>query len=159
MNAMIIEEQKDILALDTRRRIFDAIKEQPGICIRELERALDLALGELTYHLPILLKGELIKEENDGYFRRFFPVGINAKEMNIISALRRDSVKRVVPLILKNEKVTTQEISQILGISHSTAKWHLDRMEKNGLVNRKMIGRKHYFYFANIEGVKKIYCV
>ncbi len=155
MNVLVINE--NVLNLGTRRNIFETIKKQPGICIRELERTLKLAIGELTYHLPILLNANLIQEERDGYFRRFFPLDINDKEKNIISALRSDAVKKVVPLLLSKERVTQKDVSEALSISISTAKWHLDRLEKNSLVERKKKGKTIYFSLKDKEAVKKIY--
>ena len=68
-----MKNKKNILEQKIRKRIYLIIVSQPGICIRELERTLNLGMGQLIYHLSILIKNDIIKEEDDGVFRRFFP--------------------------------------------------------------------------------------
>ncbi len=149
--------QEGVLELPTRKEIFDTVKAQPGICIRELERTLGLAIGELTYHLPILLKAGLINEDNDGYFRRFFPNGLSKKEMSVIALMRRDAAKRVIPLLLSMGKVDSRQLSEELSLSISTAKWHLERMEKNDIVIKRKVGKTNYFELKDTDVVRKIY--
>ncbi|WP_319506293.1 hypothetical protein [uncultured Methanolobus sp.] len=48
------------LELDTRKRIFETIQRSPGIHLRELERILDMAIGNLQYHLHYMEKKNLI---------------------------------------------------------------------------------------------------
>lgn len=150
-------EKRETLKLKTRRKIYEAILEQPGICIRELERTLSLAMGELTYHLPILLKSKLIQEDNDGYFRRFFSANINEKDKNVFSLLRRDAAKRVIPLFLAVKKITNKELSKALSISPSTASWHIHRMKTNKLLNENKQGNKIYYSLKDRKAINKIY--
>jgi predicted transcriptional regulator len=58
---MIIE--KGLLDLETRKRIYTLIKNRPGIYLRELERETGFTIGQLTYHLPIMVKANLISQE------------------------------------------------------------------------------------------------
>jgi predicted transcriptional regulator len=146
-----------VLCLDARKRIFDAIVEQPGICIRELERTLNISIGQLTYHLPILVKSGLIVEESDEHFRRFFHFGIDRKGVKLISFFRRDAVKRVIPVFISKKEVTNKDLSQDLGITPSTANWHIKRMRANGLVHEKKKGNKTYYSLKDIEAIKYIY--
>jgi predicted transcriptional regulator len=158
MSAVVIEKQKDLLALETRRKIYDIIKEQPGICIRELERTSGFAIGELTYHLPLLSKAGLLDEENDNYFRRFYLAGMKKEDLAIISMLRREAVRKVIPLFFENEKVSVKLLSKKLGVSASTASWHINRMKQNKLIkelNGK--GKERFYTLKEADAIKRIY--
>ncbi len=77
---MIIEKGR-LLELETRKKIYTLIKNRPGIYLRELERETGFTMGQLTYHLSLLVKANLIKEEIAGRFRRFYPLGLNVYDL------------------------------------------------------------------------------
>jgi predicted transcriptional regulator len=149
----------DVLELDTRKKIYDAIIDQPGICIRELERTISISMGQLTYHLPILLKSGLIIEESDEHFRRFFSSNLSKKDIKIMSFFRRDAVKKVIPLFLSRKEITNKDISQDLKINPSTANWHIKRMKENNLINERRKGNSIYYSLKDHEAIKYIYKV
>jgi predicted transcriptional regulator len=150
---------KNVLKLATRKKIYDTIREQPGICIRELERTLEMAMGELTYHLPILLKSGVIEEEKDKYFRRFYLSDFSKRDRLIISLLRRDVVKRVVPILLNHQKISNKILREELKISKSTAHWHLERLINIGLIVKQEGDKIITFSLKDREAVRKIYFV
>jgi predicted transcriptional regulator len=152
-----VRTKKVVLNLDTRKKIHDTILAQPGICIRELERTINIALGELTYHIPILLKNKLIKEERDGYFRRFYPINLSKEEMFILSILRRDAVRRVIPILLKNRKVTNKILSNSLSITPSTASWHISRLKQNNLLIESKSKNKTEYSLRDKNAIERIY--
>ena len=151
--------RKTVLELDSRNKIFKTIIKQPGICIRELERTLEIAMGELTYHLPILIKADLILEENDGYFRRFYSKDFRREEIKMLSFLRREAAKKVIPLLLKYKRINNNLLKKELSISKSTASWHLSRLKQNKLVEVQKEGAKTYYSLTDSEAVKKIYLI
>ena len=153
----MIKESEIILKQPTRKKIYKTINSQPGICIRELERTLRLALGELTYHIPLLLKCGLIVEEFDGYFRRFFPSTINVSDKKIISLLRKHAVVKVMPFLLSNKKFTNREMSNALSISPSTTNWHLNRFIANNLIKKFKSKDKIYYSLDNRKAINRIY--
>ncbi|WP_075057464.1 winged helix-turn-helix transcriptional regulator [Thermogymnomonas acidicola] len=59
-----------------REDISEAIRKNPGIHFRELQRMLGLAVGQLEYHLYRLeVEGGRIFSRQDGRYRRYFPGG------------------------------------------------------------------------------------
>ena len=53
--------KNEIFELETRKRIFNFIKDHPGFHRRELERVLNIPFSTLTYHVRYLEKNELIE--------------------------------------------------------------------------------------------------
>ena len=46
--------------LETRKKTFDAIQRSPGIHLREMERNVGIAVGNLQYHLHYLEKNNFL---------------------------------------------------------------------------------------------------
>src|SRR2546429_8746978 len=64
---------REILAVKTRKDLYDFVRKNPGFHLRELSRALDLSITLADYHLRFLEKHELITSAMDGEYKRFFP--------------------------------------------------------------------------------------
>ena len=57
----------DPLDLPLRKRIYDFVRVNPGAHFRQIQRVLDLAVGQLDFHLNALVKGEvLVKQVESG---------------------------------------------------------------------------------------------
>lgn len=141
------------LKLETRKKIYETIQKQPGICVRELERELNITMGQLTYHLLILLKAGLIKEESDNYFRRFYPVGL-VLDTKLLNLFKRNSTKDVVVFLLNGRK-TNKELSKKLRISPSAISWHIKFLEKHKLLNKERVGKKVYYSLKDRDSILK----
>src|SRR5437667_9932823 len=64
---------REILAVKTRKDLYDSVRKNPGFHLREISRALNLSITLADYHLRFLEKHELITSSMDGEYKRFFP--------------------------------------------------------------------------------------
>src|SRR5437870_745096 len=64
---------REILAVKTRKDLYDFVRKNPGFHLRELSRALNLSITLADYHLRFLEKHELITSAMDAEYKRFFP--------------------------------------------------------------------------------------
>src|SRR5437667_9751459 len=64
---------REILAVKTRKDLYDFVRKNPGFHLRELSRALNLSITLADYHLRFLEKHELITSSMDGEHKRFYP--------------------------------------------------------------------------------------
>lgn len=129
--------------LDTRRRIYEQIKKSPGIHFREIERRLNVVVGNLQYHLQYLEKKKLIVASNDDDYVRYFAVdkNLNEKERKILSLLRRSSCRHILVQLLKNPDLNNKDLSSAVGLSPSTISWNLNKLVETGVIERKKTGR------------------
>ncbi len=138
------EKQEEVLLLDTRRRIYETVKKNPGIHLRELQRLTGLAMGQLEYHISLLERVGLIRSQKQGRYRRYFPA--DSEEDPALIGIVRSKVDRAILLFLLGvPQASHEEIARAVGISPSTLTWHMRRLMEAGLVDRKKVGR-HTIY-------------
>ena len=89
--------KKDLLELETRKRIFNFILKYPGLHFRILCIELNISNGTMVYHLNYLVKRGLIETNNRDKHCRYFVsknLGENDKKLLIIfrKVLYRDII-------------------------------------------------------------------
>lgn len=144
--------------LESRKRIYEQIKNSPGIHFRELERRLQLVVGSLQYHLQYLEKKNLIKISNDEDYVRFFikDRNLNENERKIISFLRRSACRHILLQLLKNPDMNNKELSQAIGLCPSTISWNLNKLIEAGIIEKKKIGRISKFRIIDPQTVAEL---
>src|SRR5207237_8843404 len=66
-------KDEDILAVATRKNLYDFVRRNPGFHLRELSRALNLSITLADYHLRFLERHDLVTSSMDGEYKRFYP--------------------------------------------------------------------------------------
>src|SRR2546423_12143477 len=66
-------KDEGILAVQTRRDLYDFVRQNPGFHLRELSRALNLSITLADYHLRFLERHDMITYSMDGEYKRFYP--------------------------------------------------------------------------------------
>ena len=123
-----------MLDLESRRKIYDVVRKNAGGHMREIQRVSGMSHGIVTYHLSYLSKHNLIKEEKDGNYVRYYPVSIDVEDEKLLALLRQRSVRNILLFIVTNEGCSHQEISTGVNLSPSTTSWHLKKLIDNGFV-------------------------
>lgn len=121
---------------EPRVRIVDAVDGAPGIHFSELVRRLDLAPGQVQYHLR-KLRGERAVAEERLYGRtHYYPPSFDEWEREALALLRRETAGEIVSQLLTRGPSRPGEVADDLGIARSTLEWHLDRLTDGGLVEK-----------------------
>lgn len=146
--------------LDSRREIFDAIRATPGIHFRALHRRLPYAQGTLQYHLRHLDRQDLVDEENDGEFTRYYAAEtFEPADKAVMNALRREYSRRIVAHLAADGSLTTSALADRLDKSPSTVSWHLSRLREAGLVTSERDGRSVPYRLTDPERVTRLYTI
>ncbi len=152
----MIIEKGGLLELETRKKIYTSIKNRPGIYLRELERETSFTIGQLTYHLSILVKANLIKEENAGRFRRFYPLGLNVYEIKILSLLRRPNLRKIIILVLESKRITNKELSEKMSLSPATISWYVQDLKDVNLIHNEIKGNEIFYSLKDEDEIIKV---
>ncbi len=134
----------DILGVDTRRSIFEAIQEEPGLHLRGLSRRLKMKTSLVEYHVRELLINGLIAESREDGYRRFYPGenpstgshGFNARHRTMLHYLRQDVPLRMILMMLNKGGCSHKEMLRDIPVSGSTLSYHLERLRSSGIVER-----------------------
>jgi predicted transcriptional regulator len=120
----------EALNLENRRRIYESIATNPGTHVREMERALDMQPGLLSYHLDYLEKRKLVRAEDDGHRKMYFIMDrFIEKDRRTLGALRQESPRRILMHLLVNGPTSFQNLQTEMGVAKSTLSYHLKRLQ------------------------------
>lgn len=147
-----------VLNQTTRMQIYNFITDNPGTNFRGICSALALPIGVVQYHLTVLDKGNLISDCRDGRNKRFFKSRkFSDTEMKIISALRHETVEKILTILHDEESEAHGKLAQRLEISSQALTWHMKQLQQNGLVTGLAEGMtiKYYLVEEQVDTIKE----
>ena len=124
---------------DKRNSILDFIVKNPGSSLYEIARGSGLNLGTVRYHLFILrLNHKIVESHTDGKYVRYFTnSGTYSKEEQLIlSLMRRDSMGRMLGLMVEKPGISNVEIARELDIKESVVSRCVKELSEKGVVVR-----------------------
>ena len=147
------EQLDEALALDVRNKIYKAIGKNPGLHFRELQRRTKVATGSLQYHLEFLQKRHLIRTDKQGKFVRYYSVRGKqlGEDQKIMNLLRQESLRKILLFLLSKKRANNEKIAAVVALSPSTVSWHMLKLVEAGVVERRRVGRKTFFYIVEPE--------
>ncbi|HEX9815906.1 MAG TPA: helix-turn-helix domain-containing protein, partial [Candidatus Thermoplasmatota archaeon] len=139
--------KKELLNNQYRDRITTLVRAEPGITPSEHQTALGGDFKTIVYHLRVLERNKMVSSLVDGRHRRFFPTEqVSWGERGRLAALRNTKTRELYSLLLEEPGLAPKEISQRIGLSRPTVYWHVDRLERVGLVaHDKEAGRARFY--------------
>ena len=132
-----------------RARIADAVDAAPGIHFSELVRTLDLAPGQVQYHVRRLCGEGDVREERLYGRTHYYPPGFDEWERGAIALLRRETTRDVVAYLLAEGPSGPASVADDLGVARSTLEWHVGRLEEQGLVEKERDARNRVTLVAS----------
>jgi len=120
-----------------RDRIHRYVSDHPGVHFNQLARELDLATGQLQYHLKRLRRaGDVISESLYGRTHYYTPE-YDAWERGAVAVLRRETARDVLLYLIEAGPSAPDPVAADLGIARSTLEWHLDHLLEQDLVEKR----------------------
>jgi predicted transcriptional regulator len=120
---------------EARTRIADRVTEHPGVYFSELVRGLDLAPGQVQYHLR-QLGDRVVAAEFHGR-THYYPPDCDAFERRALAVLRRETAGDIVVFLLRNGPTAAGDAAEGVGVARSTLEWHLDRLTDLDIVGKR----------------------
>jgi len=117
---------------DTRERIAAHVEANPGVHFSDIVRDLDLAPGQVQYHL------RRIDVSGADLFGRthYFPPDYDAFDRRVVAAARRETARDILVALLRRGPSSPSTVADDLDVARSTLEWHLDRLETLDLVRK-----------------------
>ncbi len=135
-----------VLAVKTRRDLYQYVRSNPGFHLREIARALNLSITLADYHLRFLEKNELVSWTMDGEYKRYYPrsqpgdtdgrPALTDDQKRILAYLRQPVPFRVLAFLMEREAASHKEILEHVPVSPSTLSHHLKKMQYAGLLQQ-----------------------
>ena len=145
---------ENLLALETRKKIFELIEKRPGLHKREIARAMGMSLSTIDYHLHHMEKKGLVEARLDGKYKRYFIRKEGKKEdKRIFSMLRQEVPRRILLFLISHPKAIHKEICEHIGKAPSTISFHMKKLIKEGLVEEIAMGKEKAYVVKDEEKV------
>jgi len=136
-------DQRPVSSLDpTQQRVLVFITAHPGVHLREICRALSLAMGNAQYHVGRLERDGRITSARRGLYKFFYPANLfGERQREVLSVLSLDTPRELLLNIIGHPGSTQVELAAGTDLSQPTASWHLKRLVEIGIVERHQEGR------------------
>ncbi len=144
---------EEALRLEIRKKIYDTIKENPGLHFREIQRRTGIATGALQYHLDYLAKRHLIKTERESKFLRYYLIREKFEETNTMGFLRQDNARKILIFLCGKKYSSIAPIAKETGLNKATLEKHLENMILAGLVQKNIRGKTNYYSVMEKEKI------
>ena len=148
---------QDVLELETRRKIYDLIKENPGIHLSKISQILKMRTSLVEYHLIFLEKHEIIKSDRETGYKRYYLKGqIGVKDKKYLFILRQKTVLKIILFLLKNEISPHKILLENVDVSASTLSYHLNKLVKKDIVELSRYGENKGYIIKNKDEIISI---
>jgi predicted transcriptional regulator len=127
---------------DTRDSIERHIREDPGVHFNELVRALDLAPGQVQYHVRKLRRRSTVVTDELFGRTHYYPPEYDEWERAALALLRRETSAEIVAALLDEGPSRPVDIAESVGIARSTLSWHTERLAEAGLIEKRHDGHQ-----------------
>ena len=129
----------ELLDHETRRRILDEIRREPGIHLRELHRRVGGAWGSFDFHVGMLRQGGHVTARREGRYTALYRAG----EAQGDPGLHHPVSLRILDLLPEDgAPVPLSTLRERAGVSRQLLAYHLKRLEEGGLARRDEVRRE-----------------
>jgi predicted transcriptional regulator len=138
---------EDVLGNLNRGRILEQIRAKPGLNVTELRVGSALSEVVVRYHLRVLEEHGWVRVQRDGRARRVFAAEQSNAMMAHAARQAAGSGSRgrlAAALCGSGGDLTQRDLSLATGIPQRLVSYHLQRMEKQGLVGRRAGNPQRY---------------
>ncbi len=128
------------LELESRKKIFEVIKDYPGLNMKAIERKTEMTLNLVKYHIQKLEKMDMVNKVEEGGYKRYYPVKyegerLDKRDKRLLALLRKEIPLGIVIYMLnKGGKVKHKEMSDELNIPPSTLSYHLKKLKEKNIL-------------------------
>lgn len=120
-----------------RKRIYRHVVTHPGEHFNGLARALDLAPGQVQYHLQRLERQDRVVAERVYGRTHYYPTTYDEDQRRSIAVLQRETARDVLFYLLEHGPTSPGIVADEIGIARSTLEWHLDHLLEQDLVCKR----------------------
>jgi len=126
---------------ETRERIADHVRESPGVHFRGLVRALDLAPGQVQYHLRQLEASDRVEPTTVRGRTHYFPPDVDPTRRRAVALLRRETARDAVAVLARRGPTPPAAVADDLDVARSTLEHHLEGLVAEDIVRKEYDSR------------------
>lgn len=120
---------------ETRARIMEAVRRDPGVNKSDLARRLGHSWGTMSHHVQRLTRQGQVRAFRDGRSLLLYPADIPGSHLRQLAALQGEVPVKIMGLLSECER-GIQELVGLVGSSRKVVRRTLQHMDEAGLVGR-----------------------
>lgn len=125
-------------ALDSKSmQIQLYIEENPGVGESDIVKGLGYSRGSTVHQLKKLIRDKRVLEKPYHKTVRYYPTESRTREDDVFDAALRREKPAAILSALQKHPMTLAELERETDISRYSLRWHLSRMEEDGIILRK----------------------
>jgi predicted transcriptional regulator len=133
--------EQDLVQQSNRGRIYQYIKDCPGVALSEIKQSVETGNGTTVYHLKVMEKGGSIIKKGTRYFIK----GAQPKLFNGMDRPMSAREANIVHVLTQNRGLSEGQLCNILSEKQSTINRALKHLLKYQVVVRKTEGRTYQY--------------
>jgi parallel beta-helix repeat protein len=137
-------KKENVLDQPTRYKILGYIIGNPGAHFGLIKHELELGNGQLADHIRHLTRTHLIYSKQDGMKKRFYPTGYPKSEDG--ETILTEIQEKILGIIKKDSGISQKKVASKIGISRQVAGYHLAKLEREGVIEKEIVGRESRYY-------------
>ncbi|WP_158059420.1 winged helix-turn-helix transcriptional regulator [Halorussus halophilus] len=141
---------------ETRATIEDHVHAKPGVHFNEVVRSLDLAPGQVQYHLRKLGDSEAVTAEELYGRTHYYPPEYDDWERAALAMFRRETARDLLAYLLDNGETGPSTLADEVDLARSTVEWHLDNLVEQEMVEKRRDGNRVYVALCRPEATAKL---
>ena len=128
-------EKQELFNLEMRRKIYNYIKDNPGLHLHELARKMNINYNNLRYHIQHLEKYDMIVLKSNNSYTHVYPKeNLSRREKEIFNIIRQETPRNIL-LVFINYIIASQiDLAEILEKHPTTIEYHLKKLQDLGLI-------------------------
>ena len=112
----------------TRSRVCQHVRATPGVHFNQIKRDLDLATGQVQYHLKRLVDAGELDVERVGGRAHYFDLDFDPWERRTLAYLRRETAREIILRLHADGPTQPSTLTDELGLARSTVAWHVSNL-------------------------------
>ena len=149
---------REVFELETRQKIYNLIKKNPGLHLSKIAEILHLRISLVEYHVRYLEKNKIILASKEIGYKRYYGEGdkIGVDDKKLLALLRRETPLRIVLFLLDCPGAIHEEISERLKIAKSTLTYHLQMLVDLEIVQVERMGKEKAYTIRNEQKIVQV---
>lgn len=133
--AAFFTRRETLLEHPVRKRLHALVHDTPGIHLRGLRRAMAMPPGQVEHHLQKLVQaGYVVTHTERGYTGHFVPGTVDRRLMASLARVKSVAARSLLSRVASGGTRTLVAAADEVGIAPSTASYHMNCLERLGLV-------------------------
>ena len=127
------------------------IEENPGVGESDIVKGLGYSRGSTVHQLKKLIRDKRVLEKPYHKTVRYYPAESRTREDDVFDAALRREKPAAILSALQKHPMTLSELERETDISRYSLRWHLSRMEENGIILRKEEAGRVFYSLSKEE--------